>query len=418
MRHEERNKTGWARFAGMPLRETQASRCTLSQGHPTECDFRDRRAVLEGGAQGDRPLRVRRCADIEAQAVGASCRDFQDAYSGTGEADTERHLRQAPRAVEDGLRTVDEGGSASLHPRTFWHRHARAHGWRIPQALGLHATEADQGRIRAEAGGGEEVARRGISRDFSPGKGGKRRNPLGGRDCGGEHGRARAFLFPARRHAYDPFGVGCAAEVLDDIVREQSGQVLLDDHRRRFQRGQADRIHGEPCEGGFAQGVPRHGQLESASLQAREGMAGEEQGTNRGVLPSELQSRVEPGRTAECRLEACHHDQRSEADTGWFVEEDSRTHGHGEIIAGESENLLQGQACGLRRRINLIYCRSNSIDSEIADKMHSMGVYDYIVTPAPELLQNTYSLSVQSIGILFYGARYLWLVHVTYEVGE
>ena len=59
-----------------------------------------------------------------------------------------------------------------------------------------------------------------------------------------------------------------------------------------------------------------------------------------------------------------------------------------------------------------------SIDSEIADKMHSMGVYDYIVTPAPELLQNTYSLAVQSIGILFYGARYLWLVHVKYEVGE
>ena len=58
-----------------------------------------------------------------------------------------------------------------------------------------------------------------------------------------------------------------------------------------------------------------------------------------------------------------------------------------------------------------------SIDSEIASKMQSLGVDDYIVTER-ELLQNTYSLSTQSTGILFYSARYLWLVHVKYEVGE
>ena len=360
MRHGKRNKAGWARFAGMPLRETQAGCRPSSQRHEAECDLRDGRAVLESGPQGDRSLRVWRRAGIAAQEMGAADRNVPDAHRRTREAGTEGHLRQAPGADEDGLRAMDEGGGASLHSRTLWHRHARAHGGRIPQTLGLHAAEADQGRLRAEAGGGEEVARRGISGDFSPRKGGKRRNTLGGRDRRDEHGRAWAFILPAWSDAYDPFRVGDAAEVLDDLVGEQSRQVLLDDHRRRVQRGQADRVHGEPREGCAAQGVPRHGQLESASLQAREGMAGEEQRTDRGVLPAELQPGTEPGRTVECRPEARHHDKGSEADTARTLEEDYRTHEHGEGVAGKGQNLLQGQARRLCRRINLIYCRSNN----------------------------------------------------------
>lgn len=85
-------------------------------------------------------------------------------------------------------------------------------------------------------------------------------------------------------------------------------------------------------------------QPQSASLQTREGMAGKEQGTNRGVLLAELQPGTESGRTAECRPEARHHDKRSEADTARTLEEDHRTHEDGEGIAGEGQNLLQGQA--------------------------------------------------------------------------
>lgn len=211
MRHGKRNKTGWARFAGMPLRETQAGCRSSSQRHEAECDLRDGRVVLESGPQGDRSLRVWRRAGFADQEMGAAVRNVPDAHCGTGEADSERHMRQTPGTDEDGLRAMDEGGGACLHSRTLWHRHARAHGGRIPQALGLHAAEADQGRLRAEAGGGQEVARRGASRDFSPRKGGKRGNPLGGRDCRDELGRARAFMFPARSDAYDPFRVGGAA---------------------------------------------------------------------------------------------------------------------------------------------------------------------------------------------------------------
>ena len=52
--------------------------------------------------------------------------------------------------------------------------------------------------------------------------------------------------------------------------------------------------------------VPRHGQPESASLQASEGMAGEEQRADRGVLSAELQSGIESRRTAKRRLTIIH----------------------------------------------------------------------------------------------------------------
>ena len=85
-------------------------------------------------------------------------------------------------------------------------------------------------------------------------------------------------------------------------------------------------------------------QPQSASLQTRGGMARKEQGTNRGVLLAELQPGTESGRTAECRLETRHHDKRSEVDTARTLEEGHRTHEAGEGIAGEGQNLLQGQA--------------------------------------------------------------------------
>ena len=103
MRHGKRNKIRWARFAGMPLREAQTGRCSSSQGNETECHLRGSRVALEGGAQGDRSLRVRRCAGVEAQTVGASCRNFEDAHAGAGEADSKGYLRQAPGAVEESV---------------------------------------------------------------------------------------------------------------------------------------------------------------------------------------------------------------------------------------------------------------------------------------------------------------------------
>ena len=118
---------------------------------------------------------------------------------------------------------MDAGGRPRLHPRALRHRHARAHGRRVPRALGLHA---------AEAGGGEEVARGEVSRDLGQGQGRKGGDTLGGRDGGGEHGRVRTPVFPARGHAHDPFRVGRAAEVLEALVGEQPGQVLLDDRGR------------------------------------------------------------------------------------------------------------------------------------------------------------------------------------------
>lgn len=40
-------------------------------------------------------------------------------------------------------------------------------------------------------------------------------------------------------------GLGLATEVLDDQLRQQPGQVLLDGHRRRVQRRPPNRVHGE-----------------------------------------------------------------------------------------------------------------------------------------------------------------------------
>ena len=69
-------------------------------------------------------------------------------------------------------------------------------------------------------------------------------------DSGGdEHGRARAFVFASWHYADDKGRMGSEATVFDDFVGEQPEQVLLDDHRRRVQRGQADGVHGESCEG-------------------------------------------------------------------------------------------------------------------------------------------------------------------------
>ena len=89
MRHGKRNKAGWARFAGMPLRETQAGCRSSSQRHEAECDLRDGRAVLESGPQGDRSLRVWRRAGFAAQEMGAAGRNVPDAYRRTGEAGSE-----------------------------------------------------------------------------------------------------------------------------------------------------------------------------------------------------------------------------------------------------------------------------------------------------------------------------------------
>lgn len=72
--------------------------------------------------------------------------------------------------------------------------------------------------IKVEAGSGEEMARRGISGDFSPCKGGKRRNTLGGRDGGGELGCARALVFSAWNHTNHTLRMGCAPAFFHDFI--------------------------------------------------------------------------------------------------------------------------------------------------------------------------------------------------------
>ena len=65
---------------------------------------------------------------------------------------------------------------------------------------------------------------------------------------------------------------------------------------------------------------------------------------------------------------------RSEADKAGPLEKDNRTHEHGEVVSGESQNLLQGQARRLCRRINLIYCRSNKTGPEhLKAKSHHLS---------------------------------------------
>ena len=255
---------------------------------------------------------------------------------------------------------MDTGGGPHIHPRTLRHRDARAHGRRVPQTLGLHAAEADQGCLRAKAGSREEVACRGVPCDFRARKDGKSRDPLGGRDGGDEYGCTRAVVFASRNNADDPCGVGFAAEILNDFIGEQPGQVPLDDNRRRVQCRQANRVYGKPRKGRSAKGVLGHGQPESPSLQAGEGMAGEERGANRGVLSPELQSGAEPGRKAECRLETRYHHERSKTNEGWFAEENNRPHEHGESVARASKVLFPGQARSLCRRLTIIHCRSNN----------------------------------------------------------
>lgn len=42
--------------------------------------------------------------------------------------------------------------------------------------------------------------------------------------------------------------------------------------------------------------------------------------------------------------EACHNDKRSKADATRALEEDNGAHEQGEVVARESQNLLQGPA--------------------------------------------------------------------------
>lgn len=130
--------------------------------------------------------------------------------------------------------------------------------------------------------------------------------------------------------------MGFAAEILNDFIGEQPGQVPLDDNRRRVQCRQANRVYGKPRKGRSAKGVLGHGQPESPSLQAGEGMAGEERGANRGILSPELQSGAEPGRKAECRLEMRYHHERSETNEGWFAE---KTTDHMNMVKASPERV-------------------------------------------------------------------------------
>ena len=151
--HEKRNQNGWSCLARNAPRETEAGNQLLQERHEAERDFRSDGAVLEGRQECHRSLRAARRQRTQARSEGASVRKGTQAYGGTGEAGSEGYLRQAPRAAQDGFRPLDTRGRARLHPRAFRDRHARPYRRRISQALGLYAAEADQGRVRAEAGG-------------------------------------------------------------------------------------------------------------------------------------------------------------------------------------------------------------------------------------------------------------------------
>ena len=161
--------------------------------------------------------------------------------------------------------------------------------------------------------------------------------------------------------------VGLHYTAFRDAIREDSRQTTPSrgvTQRKKFAveanvESRANRVYGKPRKGRSAKGVLGHGQPESPSLQAGEGMAGEERGANRGVLSPELQSGAEPGRKAECRLETRYHHERSETNEGWFAEENNRPHEHGESVARASEVLFPGQARSLCRRLTIIHCRSN-----------------------------------------------------------
>ena len=203
------------------------------------------------------------------------------------------------------------------------------------------------------------MARHDISVNCGACKGRKRRDSLGGRNRRHEYGRSREIVRASRKDAHDVRGLGRSAKLLNDLLGQQSGQMLLDGHRWRLQCRSADRVHGKPDQGCSAEGFSRHVQPEGASLQARHGMAGSAQRQDRGVLPAELQSGTESGRTAERGSEARNHDERSQAHQAGATQENGGAHDDGCINSRASEIVLQGQARELRGRLTIIRRRSN-----------------------------------------------------------
>lgn len=155
MRHGKSDKDGRSEVACGTVRDSQANSPPSQERCGTNGDKGADRHKLGRNPQGDRPVRVCRHRGAEAEAPWLQERRIAHAHEGAGEAGSEGHLRQAPRAAEDGFRPMDTGGGPHIHPRTLRHRDARAHGRRVPQTLGLHAAEADQGCLRAKAGSRE-----------------------------------------------------------------------------------------------------------------------------------------------------------------------------------------------------------------------------------------------------------------------
>lgn len=208
------------------------------------------------------------------------------------------------------------------------------------------------------------MARHDISVNCCTCKGRKCRDSLGGRNRCHEYRRSREVLRSTRKDTDHMRRLGRTPAFLDDLIRQQPGQMLLDGDRRRLQCGPSDRVHGESDQGCSAQGLPCHGQSEGPSLQARHGVAREAQGQDRGVLPSKLQSGTESGRAVECRSETCHHDKRSQAHQTGTAQEDRGTYDDGCIDARARKIILQGQACALCGRFTIIHCRSNKDEIE------------------------------------------------------
>ena len=51
-------------------------------------------------------------------------------------------MREAPRAIEDGICTLDMRGSDAVDRARIWARDAHSHRWGVSEALGLYPTAA------------------------------------------------------------------------------------------------------------------------------------------------------------------------------------------------------------------------------------------------------------------------------------
>lgn len=181
--------------------------------------------------------------------------------------------RQNPRSAEDAVRAVEphRGGAAD---RAALRRGAGgAHDGAVSEALGFHATEADEESLRAVADGGAPLVADAVPDDCRTRPGRRGRDSLGRRERTAQRRRARPQL---RSQGSDPGRARQpqAARPVGHQHGHQQGADALEDLRRRPECPDPDRLPAPPDQGAAAQAVPDPGQPAGASRQAGEGLAG------------------------------------------------------------------------------------------------------------------------------------------------